>query len=90
MTNKTATNEANSSKKQKAKSGNEEESIVGELKRENEELKSMRICKVCMEKTVDVIFLPCGHLVCCVECSLQVKECPVCRGAIKATAKVFL
>ena len=39
-------------------------------------------CKVCLEKQIYVLFHPCSHLVCCHDCSLQVKDCPYCRAPI--------
>ena len=60
------------------------------LQKENEKLKSLRRCKICMEKKVGVIFLPCSHLVCCMDCGMQVTVCPVCRGPINGSAKVFM
>ncbi|XP_041350969.1 baculoviral IAP repeat-containing protein 7-like [Gigantopelta aegis] len=41
------------------------------------------MCKICMAKEVEVTFLPCGHLVCCEECSRHVTNCPICRKSVK-------
>lgn len=30
-----------------------------------------------------IIFVPCGHLCCCSQCSLTVSECPLCRTDIE-------
>jgi len=46
-------------------------------------------CAVCFEKGVDAVFDPCGHMVCCVDCSKKFEECPVCRSVINKTIKVF-
>lgn len=32
------------------------------LEEENRQLKEARLCKVCMDDDVGVVFLPCGHL----------------------------
>lgn len=32
------------------------------LEEENRQLKDARLCKVCMDDDVAVVFLPCGHL----------------------------
>ena len=37
-------------------------------------------CKVCFDRPIDVLFLPCKHLVCCQTCAAQSRICPVCRG----------
>lgn len=61
-----------------------------ELFEENARLKEARICKVCMDKEVNTVFLPCGHLICCDLCSPQVKNCPLCRTFIRGTVKTYL
>lgn len=61
-----------------------------QLKAENEELKSNRLCKICMSKEMDTVFLPCGHLMTCNECASKVKDCCMCRTFIRGTVKTFL
>ena len=56
---------------------------VGSLAKENEVLKGKTMCKICGQRQVKVVFMPCGHLVCCLECGLQITHCPVCSSAIK-------
>jgi hypothetical protein len=62
---------------------------VKEILTENEQLKASNTCKVCLEKDVHAVFLPCGHLVCCMECSEQVEKCPLCRTNILGSVKAF-
>lgn len=57
---------------------------------ENEEFKEQKTCKICCEEIVSIVFLPCGHLVCCAQCSPALKNCPVCRNEIKGTVRVCL
>ncbi|XP_065584262.1 E3 ubiquitin-protein ligase XIAP-like [Artemia franciscana] len=47
-------------------------------------------CRVCLDKRVEYIYLPCGHLASCSICTLVLANCPLCRQAIGYTAKVFL
>jgi hypothetical protein len=47
-------------------------------------------CKICMDNEVSIVFLPCGHLVCCSRCAPALKNCPICRGLIKGTVNVFM
>lgn len=61
-----------------------------QLKAENEELKSNRLCKICMSKEMDTVFLPCGHLMTCNDCASKVKDCCMCRTFIRGTVKTFL
>ena len=49
---------------------------------------SQLTCKICWEAVVGIIFLPCSHLVCCVQCSAAMTQCPVCRTRVAGTIKV--
>uniref|UniRef100_A0A5F8H8G5 RING-type domain-containing protein n=1 Tax=Monodelphis domestica TaxID=13616 RepID=A0A5F8H8G5_MONDO len=42
-------------------------------------LQEERTCKVCMNKEVSIVFIPCGHLVICKECAPSPRKCPICR-----------
>jgi hypothetical protein len=46
-------------------------------------------CKVCFDRQIDVLFIPCRHLVCCATCAALSKTCPVCRGHVSETLRVF-
>ncbi|KAL3871234.1 hypothetical protein ACJMK2_039242, partial [Sinanodonta woodiana] len=39
-------------------------------------------CSICLDNPSAVIFLTCGHVCCCVDCSHQVQQCPLCRSEI--------
>lgn len=52
---------------------------------ECEEQSDAMLCKICLDRQFTVVFLPCGHLVSCVECSEQVSHCPICRVYIRGT-----
>lgn len=52
-------------------------------------LQDSRTCQVCMDSEVSTAFCPCGHVVCCVQCSALVKECPMCRAQITYAQRVF-
>ncbi|XP_048766151.2 baculoviral IAP repeat-containing protein 7-A-like [Ostrea edulis] len=60
------------------------------LRAENKQLRDTLICKVCMDNTVSVIFLPCTHMVTCSQCFPAMKQCPICRSDIKAIVKAYL
>ena len=60
------------------------------IKAENQKLKEQTICKVCLDKPVSIVFLPCGHLVTCAECAPAMKKCPICRGIVKGMVKAFM
>ena len=60
-----------------------------ELKKKVEALEEANVCKICMDKQAAVVFLDCGHLVCCENCANLVRMCPACRGVISKRVKVF-
>ncbi|NXE88735.1 BIR7B protein, partial [Menura novaehollandiae] len=53
-------------------------------------LQEERMCKVCMDKDVSVVFVPCGHLVACGECALSLRLCPICRAVIQGSVRTFM
>ncbi|ALC41854.1 Iap2 [Drosophila busckii] len=60
------------------------------LEEENRLLKDARLCKVCLDEEVGVVFLPCGHLATCNQCAPSVVNCPMCRADIKGFVRTFL
>ncbi|KAK7503063.1 hypothetical protein BaRGS_00005689 [Batillaria attramentaria] len=63
---------------------------VEQLQKENESLRDKQLCKICMERDVEVIFYPCKHFVCCAMCGTAVSSCPICRQPIQSVDKVFM
>ncbi|CAF1102239.1 unnamed protein product [Adineta steineri] len=47
------------------------------------------LCKICMDATIDCVFLDCGHLCTCVQCGKKLSECPLCRCFIIRVVRVF-
>ena len=60
------------------------------LRQENRQLKDQRMCKVCMDAEANIVFLPCGHLVCCANCAPALRNCAVCRSKIRGTVRTYL
>lgn len=46
-------------------------------------------CVICLDRAVKVLFFPCGHLCCCIECQPALEECPLCRSSIERRIKVI-
>ena len=65
-------------------------SDVESLKEENRRLKDTMLCKICMDKDISTLFLPCSHLVCCDTCAPTVHDCPICRTAIRGTVRTYI
>lgn len=48
-------------------------------------------CVICMDAKCEIIFIPCGHMCCCLMCGEKDMECcPLCRGSIERTIRVRL
>nr|KAI8735853.1 baculoviral IAP repeat-containing protein 3-like isoform X1 [Biomphalaria glabrata] len=50
---------------------------IRDLKEKNVQLREQMLCKICMDSQVEIVFLPCGHLVSCKDCALALKDCPI-------------
>lgn len=57
------------------------------LAEELEKIRDQRTCKVCMDAEMDVVFLPCAHMVTCSSCAATLTQCPICRANIRYTIK---
>ncbi|XP_017670701.1 PREDICTED: baculoviral IAP repeat-containing protein 7 [Lepidothrix coronata] len=53
-------------------------------------LQEERMCKVCLDRDVSVVFVPCGHLVACGDCALNLRLCPICRAVIQGSVRTFM
>ena len=56
---------------------------------ENIKLKSEITCIVCRDKTRNVLYLPCNHLLTCNYCGPCLINCPVCRKQVKHRIRVY-
>ncbi|XP_051516453.1 baculoviral IAP repeat-containing protein 7-like [Myxocyprinus asiaticus] len=54
------------------------------------QLQEERTCKVCMDKLVSMVFIPCGHLVVCTDCAASLHHCPICRAVIRGSVRAFM
>ena len=48
-----------------------------------------RLCTICFEKEISILFLPCCHLCCCEVCNSLMINCPICQKKISNKIKVF-
>jgi hypothetical protein len=60
-----------------------------EIQQELERVQESRLCKVCMDKEVTVLFLPCAHILCCENCARAMDSCPVCRTSIQSKIRSY-
>ncbi|XP_004410213.1 PREDICTED: baculoviral IAP repeat-containing protein 7 [Odobenus rosmarus divergens] len=52
-------------------------------------LREERTCKVCWDRAVGTVLVPCGHLV-CAACAPALQLCPICRAPIRSRVRTFL
>ena len=60
-----------------------------EMKKDLEKLKESKLCKICMDKEACIVFIPCGHLMSCINCSPEMKNCAICRKPVKSTVRTY-
>ncbi|XP_075960011.1 E3 ubiquitin-protein ligase XIAP [Anarhichas minor] len=54
------------------------------------ELQREKQCKICMDRDIGIVFIPCGHLVTCKKCSESLVKCPICCGAITQKIQTYV
>lgn len=47
-------------------------------------------CKICLEYEATVLFLPCGHMISCLNCSFALDKCAVCRTSILGKTRCYI
>lgn len=71
--------------------GGEEERTNGAVKTATAEARDCRKrCRVCCEKDVSVLLLPCRHLCLCKDCESKVDTCPICHVNKKGCLQIFM
>ncbi|KAM6151149.1 E3 ubiquitin-protein ligase XIAP [Rhynchocyon petersi] len=53
-------------------------------------LQEEKLCKICMDRNIAIVFIPCGHLVTCKQCAEAVEKCPMCYTIITFKQKIFM
>ena len=59
------------------------------LEKEIQNMKESRLCKICLDREVSQVFLPCGHSICCNQCVIGIKICPICRENIRKSQTIY-
>ncbi|XP_069351917.1 baculoviral IAP repeat-containing protein 7 isoform X2 [Eulemur rufifrons] len=62
---------------------------AGAVEEQLRQLQQERTCKVCLDRAVSVVFVPCGHLA-CAECAPSLQLCPICRAPVHSRVRTFL
>lgn len=48
------------------------------------------LCKICFKEKLEVLFMPCGHVIACIQCAVTLDLCAVCRQPFTMTMRVGL
>ncbi|KAI5660156.1 hypothetical protein M9H77_28949 [Catharanthus roseus] len=68
----------------------EQTEITKISKQEYERLQNEKVlCRVCFEREISIVLLPCRHRVLCSSCCEKCKKCPICRVSIEERLPVF-
>ena len=79
------------SKEQLCQQITQEHNKLEHIKNKNGNLiKNMKLleCKICMEKVVNIMLIPCGHCF-CLNCSNTFTHCPICRSLVESKANIY-
>ncbi|KAI0498863.1 hypothetical protein KFK09_019761 [Dendrobium nobile] len=73
-----------------------ESAVTDELENGSDEgdVPEGQLCVVCLMRRKRSAFVPCGHLVCCVQCAMYVQhsvspKCPVCRQTAYSSIRIY-
>ena len=71
-----------------------EEDPERKIKELQEELESVKLCTVCLDKPKDTVIQPCLHLTTCYDCTKKIfdsnkNKCPICREKITGMLRVY-
>ncbi|KAK0042870.1 death-associated inhibitor of apoptosis 1 [Biomphalaria pfeifferi] len=60
------------------------------LRAENNNLRMRTSCKICTNKEVEFVFLPCGHFIACSQCVNASAECKICKKVIIGILRAYI
>lgn len=46
-------------------------------------------CKICIDRPIQTLMLPCRHAAACIDCAILLGKCPICRCAIDGIDKIY-
>ncbi|KPP70978.1 E3 ubiquitin-protein ligase XIAP-like [Scleropages formosus] len=55
-----------------------------------QKLQREKQCKICMDRDIAIVFIPCGHLATCNDCSQSLTKCPICCAVITQKIKAYI
>jgi len=55
----------------------------------DEPASDLTVCSVCMDRSPEVVMVPCGHIYACEACGKQLQECALCRQPTSQVLRVY-
>lgn len=55
---------------------------------EADKAKAPLLCRVCWSNKIDIVVVPCGHVL-CHQCSCDISRCPFCRVRLSKKIKMY-
>ncbi|XP_073300296.1 E3 ubiquitin-protein ligase SP1 isoform X1 [Primulina huaijiensis] len=75
------------------RAGKEEEGVNGKVENISDATKKDKmmpdLCVICLEQEYNAVFIPCGHMCCCMACSSHLTNCPLCRRRNDQVVRTF-
>ena len=65
------------------------EDKIQNLEGKIQKIEESRLCKICLDREVSQVFLPCGHSLSCRKCAVGLQKCPICRGNIQKSQTMY-
>lgn len=86
----TSTAASESSAASTAEGANTSAACKGDEEVDIDDVDERQVCKICWERVIDTVILPCGHLCMCLECAkLGLNACPICQEEIAQFHRVY-
>ncbi|OWF44727.1 baculoviral IAP repeat-containing protein 3-like [Mizuhopecten yessoensis] len=94
-TNDVGTNDVVNGRTDETFSGDRDKKITTDptfniLQQENGRLNEQFKCKICQKEKIWFVFIPCGHLVACIQCGERAVKCIDCKLIIREKRKIYL
>lgn len=48
------------------------------------------LCKICYKEKLEVLFMPCGHIISCIQCAVTIEQCAMCRLPFDISLRVYV
>lgn len=63
--------------------------VICNTETEIEKYRNQNMCKFCRIEILGILFLPCRHLISCVNCAARLIYCPLCEKKIESPVRIY-